>query len=154
MSGPPDGFTPDPSTRPALVRWAYWLWLTSGCLLAVVGIVSIVLTALEAGWNLGLLAVAVLVTAVGLVYLPMARKAMCHHQGRGVIASLTVVVTVMMLVLTIGFQSGELALVLFIAVIGFAGSVLAYRPAADAWYNGTDVAPDEVAAATSSSGEN
>ncbi|MFZ2511433.1 MAG: hypothetical protein WAW85_10140 [Gordonia sp. (in: high G+C Gram-positive bacteria)] len=151
MSGPPEGFTPDPSTCPTLVRWAYRLWLTSGSLLAVVGVVSIVLAVLEVGWNLGLLAVAILVTAVGLAYLPMARKAMRHHQGRGVLASLTVVVLVMVLVLTIGFQSGELALVLFIAVIGFAGSVLAYRPAADAWYNGTDAAP--AAATTSSASE-
>ena len=151
MSGPPEGFTPEPLTRPVLVRWAYRLWLASGCLLAAVGIVSIVLTVLDSGWELGLLAVAILVTAVGLVYLPMARKAVLHHQGRGVIASLTVVVTVMVLVLTIGFQSGELALVLFISVLGFAGSVLAYRPTADAWYNGTDVGP---VAATPSSSEN
>lgn len=149
MSGPPEGFTPDPSTQPSLVRWAYRLWLISGCLLAVVGVLSIVLTLLEVGWDLGTLAVAVLVTAVGVAYVPMARKGKCNHQGRGVIASLTVVVTVMMLVLTIGFQSGELALVLFIAAIGFAGSVLAYRPGPDAWYNGTDVEP--VGAGTPSS---
>ena len=50
----------------------------------------------------------------------------------------------MLLVLTIGFQSPGLAGVLAAAVIGLGGTILAYRPASDAWFNGRDCARDRT----------
>lgn len=126
---------PDPAIRPNTVRWALRLWLTSGFLIAALGVVFIVLSLLETGWHLDRIAVAVLVLAVGLAYISLARKAYCVPQWRGSLAALTVVAVIMLLVLTIGFQSPALALILFAAVIGLAGSILAYRPDADAWFN-------------------
>ncbi|GAC56852.1 hypothetical protein GOHSU_14_00190 [Gordonia hirsuta DSM 44140 = NBRC 16056] len=141
MTKPPWGFSPDLATRPPLVRWAFRLWLTSGVLLAALGVISIVTSALDAGWPLGVLAVAVLILAVGLTYISLIRKACRGPQARGIMAALTIVVTVMILVLTIGFQSGPLAVVLVAAVIGLIGTILAYRPSADDWFTGKDSDP-------------
>ncbi|MFT3661141.1 MAG: hypothetical protein QM809_06995 [Gordonia sp. (in: high G+C Gram-positive bacteria)] len=131
-------FVPDPATRPVSVRWAFGLWTAAGVLLAALGAVSLV-TELWSGWHLGLMAVEVLVAAVGAAYIMLARRAMCRQQWRGALAALTFVVVVMLLVLTIGFRSSGLAVVLAVAVLGFWGTVLAYRPKADAWFNGRDV---------------
>ncbi|WP_298446466.1 hypothetical protein [Gordonia sp. (in: high G+C Gram-positive bacteria)] len=126
---------PDPARRPNTVRWALRLWLTSGVLLMILGVISIITSAFGAGWHLGDLAVAVIVVGIGLVYASLARKAYCQPQWRGSLAALTVVVVIMVLVLTIGYQSPGLAVVLAAAVVGLAGSILAYRPDADAWFN-------------------
>ncbi len=131
-------FVPDPATRPGSVRWALRLWLLSGLLLAALGVSAIVTTVLDAGWDFGLLAVAVLVLVVGLIYVSLSRKACRAQQWRGSLAALTCVVVVMLLVLTIGFGSPGLSTVLGAAVIGMIGSALAYRPDADAWFNGRD----------------
>ena len=132
------GYVPDPATRPTQVRWAFGLWLLSGLLLVVLGVISLVAEAFQSRWNLGVLAVEVLIGAVGLAYILLARKATCVPQWRGSLAALTFVVVVMVLVLTIGFQSPGLAVVLAVTTIGFAGTVLAYRPKADAWFNGSE----------------
>lgn len=131
-------FVPDLATRPGSVRWALRLWLLSGLLLAGLGVSAIVTALLDAGWDFGLLAVAVLVLVVGLIYISLSRKACRTQQWRGSLAALTCVVVAMLLVLTIGFGSPGLSAVLGAAVIGIIGSALAYRPDADAWFNGRD----------------
>ncbi|GAA3951234.1 hypothetical protein [Gordonia caeni] len=137
-------FTPDPATRPKTVRWALRLWLVSGVLLVALGVVSIITTLLGAGWHLDVLGIGVLVIILGLCYLMLSRKACLVPQWRGSLAALSGVSVVMLLVLTIGFQSPGLAGVLAAAVIGLGGTILAYRPTADAWFNGRDCArPDE-----------
>lgn len=126
---------PDLATRPRIVKWALAAWLVSGCLLIALGVLSAVTTALGTGWHLGRLTVAVIVVGVGLIIVSLSRKACRVPQWRGSLAALTLVATVVMMVLSIGFGSAALAVVLFAAVIGLVGSVLAYRPEADAWFN-------------------
>ncbi|MFT3716832.1 MAG: hypothetical protein QM774_13080 [Gordonia sp. (in: high G+C Gram-positive bacteria)] len=138
MTDSPVTNRPDPATRPPTVTWALRLWLISGGLLIVLGVASIITNIVGSGWDFGVVAVAILVAVVGLAYVLLARKAYCEPQWRGALAALTIVAVAMLLVLTVGFQAAGLAVVLFAAVIGLFGSILAYRPDADAWFNGRD----------------
>lgn len=136
-------YVPDLATRPSTVRWAQRLWLVSGALLVALGVVSIVTTLLDTGWHLDVLALGVLVLGVGTGYLLLSRKACRVPQWRGSLAALSGVAVVMLLVLTIGFQSPSLAVLLAAAVIGLAATILAYRPDADAWFTGKDRTGDQ-----------
>ncbi|GAA4744516.1 hypothetical protein MUG78_03660 [Gordonia alkaliphila] len=129
-------YHPDPATRPTQVRWAFRLWLGSGVLLVALGVYLLIASLFETAWHLDRLAVEVLVIILGLAYISLARKACMGAQWRGSLAALTSVVAVMLLVLTVGFQSGLLAAVFAASVVGLAATILAYRPAADAWFTG------------------
>ena len=134
-------YRPDPATRPNTVTWALRLWLISGALLVVIGVTTLVLSLFDGGWDMGVIAVEFMVTAVGLAYVALARRAFCEPQWRGALAALTVVAVAMLLILAVGFRSPGLAVVLAAAVIGLFGSLFAYRPDADAWFTGKD--PDD-----------
>ncbi|MFT4086808.1 MAG: hypothetical protein QM658_06565 [Gordonia sp. (in: high G+C Gram-positive bacteria)] len=135
---------PDPAKRPKLVTWALRLWVASGVLLIAIGVLAEISTAVNVGLRFGELAIGVLVVIVGAAYCLLARRAYTGHvQWRGSLAALTCVVVAMLLIVTIGFASAGFAVLLAAAVIGLFGSLLAYRPEADAWFNGKD---DDVAA--------
>jgi len=130
---------PDPANRPTQVMWALRLWLISGALLIALGVWGVVATMLDTGWDFGVIAVAVLFIVVGAAYIVLSRNACTIVQWRGALAALTCVVVAMLLVLTIGFADASLALVLAASVVGLFGSLLAYRPEADAWFTGRDL---------------
>jgi len=132
-------YKPDPADRPQQVIWARRLWLISGGLLIGLGIWGVIATVLDTGWDLGIISVAVIMAVVGFAYIALARNACAVPQWRGSLAALTCVVVIMLLVLTIGFADPSLALVLGAAVLGLFGSILAYRPEADAWFTGRDL---------------
>ncbi|MGB6246543.1 hypothetical protein [Gordonia sp. (in: high G+C Gram-positive bacteria)] len=126
---------PDPSERPALVVWALRLWMLSGALLIVLGVLGIVDDLVKLGFDFGVLAIDVLITVLGVAYFLLGAKTYRGAlQWRSSLSALTCVVVVMLLPLTIGFRSAGLAIVLASAVVGLVGSVLAYRPAADRWF--------------------
>lgn len=126
---------PDPKDRPSQVVWAFRLWLTSGALLIALGVLAVVADTVNLGLEFGVLAVDCLVIILGVGYFLLAAKT---YRGavewRSSLSALTCVVVAMLLPLTIGFQSGGLAVVLASAVIGLFGSLLAYRPLADKWF--------------------
>ncbi|MFM9378422.1 hypothetical protein [Gordonia sp. VNK21] len=132
-------YKPDPANRPTQVMWALRLWLISGALLIALGVWGVVATMLDTGWDFGVIAVAVLFIVVGAAYIVLSRNACTIVQWRGALAALTCVVVAMLLVLTIGFADASLALVLAASVVGLFGSLLAYRPEADAWFTGRDL---------------
>lgn len=132
-------YRPDPAARPTQVMWALRLWLISGALLIALGVWGVVATMLDTGWDFGVIAVAVLFIVVGAAYIVLSRNACTIVQWRGALAALTCVVVAMLLVLTIGFADASLALVLAASVVGLFGSLLAYRPEADAWFTGRDL---------------
>ncbi|WP_050792794.1 hypothetical protein [Gordonia neofelifaecis] len=126
---------PDPKDRPVLVVWALRLWMISGALLIALGVLGVIADAIKLGFDFGVLAIDVLVMLLGLAYLLLGAKTYRGAvQWRSSLSALTCVVVAMLLPLTIGFQSGGLAIVLASAVIGLFGSVLAYRPPADRWF--------------------
>ncbi|MGB3302595.1 hypothetical protein [Gordonia sp. (in: high G+C Gram-positive bacteria)] len=126
---------PDPHARPTLVVWALRLWMLSGVLLIALGVLGIIDDVVNFGFDFGVLAIDVLVIILGVAYLLLGAKTYRGAvQWRSSLSALTCVVAAMLLPLTIGFQSGGLALVLASAVVGLCGSVLAYRPQADAWF--------------------
>nr|WP_246372059.1 hypothetical protein [Gordonia humi] len=122
--------------------------MISGAVLAALGILWIVDHSVNVGLEFGPLAIGVLIIIVGVAYFLLGAKTYRGElQWRSSLSALTCVVAVMLLALAIGFQSPGLAVVLAGAVIGFAGSVLAYRPTSDAWFNcklsgGVDCAPE------------
>lgn len=134
-------YQPDPSTRPTQVRWAFRLWLGSGALLLALGAYLLIASFFDAGWHLDRIAIEILVMLVGLTYISLSRKACSGAQWRGSLAALTSVVAVMLLVLTIGFQSGLLAVVFAASVVGLGATILAYRPVANAWFTGKPTDP-------------
>ncbi|WOC11716.1 hypothetical protein [Gordonia sp. MP11Mi] len=143
---------PDPNDRPSLVVWALRLWMISGALLVALGILTIIDHSVSVGLEFGPLAIGVLIVMVGVAYFLLGSKTYRGElQWRSSLSALTCVIVALLLPLTIGFQSPGLAIVLAVAVIGLAGSVLAYRPASDAWFNcklNGSVAPEEVRART------
>ncbi|QRY61768.1 hypothetical protein JVX90_15340 [Gordonia sp. PDNC005] len=130
------GPKPDPKDRPTLVVWAMRLWMISGALLIALGVLTVVDQSVNVGLEFGPLAIGVLIILLGVAYLLLGAKTYRGElQWRSSLSALTCVVVAMLLPLTIGFQSGGLAVVLACAVIGLAGSLLAYRPRADKWFN-------------------
>lgn len=127
---------PDPNDRPSLVVWALRLWMISGALLIALGVLTVIDRWVSVGLEFGPLAIGVLIALVGVAYFMLGAKTYRGElQWRSSLSALTCVIVALLLPLTIGFQSSGLAVVLAVAVIGLAGSVLAYRPASDAWFN-------------------
>ena len=143
---------PDPNDRPSLVVWALRLWMISGALLVALGVLTIIEESASVGLEFGPLAIGVLIVLVGIAYFLLGSKTYRGElQWRSSLSALTCVIVALLLPLTIGFQSPGLAIVLAVAVVGLAGSVLAYRPASDAWFNcklNGPVSPEEVPAPT------
>lgn len=141
---------PDPNERPTLVGWALRLWMISGALLVALGILTIIDHSVSVGLEFGPLAIGVLIVIVGVAYFLLGAKTYRGElQWRSSLSALTCVIVALLLPLTIGFQSPGLAIVLAVAVIGLVGSLLAYRPASDAWFNcklNGDCAPPEAPA--------
>ncbi|WP_132992245.1 hypothetical protein [Gordonia zhaorongruii] len=127
---------PDPNDRPSLVVWALRLWMLSGALLIALGVLTIIDHSVNFGFEFGPLAIGVLIVLLGVAYFLLgANTYRGELQWRSSLSALTCVVVAMLLPLTIGFQSPGLAIVLAVAVIGLVGSILAYRPKSDAWFN-------------------
>ncbi|MEJ9077379.1 MULTISPECIES: hypothetical protein [Gordonia] len=147
------GPKPDPKDRPTLVVWAMRLWMISGALLIALGVLTVVDQSVNVGLEFGPLAIGVLIILLGVAYLLLGAKTYRGElQWRSSLSALTCVVVAMLLPLTIGFQSGGLAVVLACAVIGLAGSLLAYRPRADKWFNcklSGDCEPDSTSGSVS-----
>ncbi len=139
---------PDPRDRPTLVVWAMRLWMISGALLIALGVLTVVDQFANVGLKFGPLATGVLIILLGVAYLLLGAKTYRGElQWRSSLSALTCVVVAMLLPLTIGFQSSGLAVVLACAVIGLAGSLLAYRPKSDQWFNcklNGDCAPEQA----------
>ncbi|MCF8604771.1 hypothetical protein L5I01_15545 [Gordonia sp. HY442] len=126
---------PNPDDRPSLVGWALRLWMISGALLIALGVLTIIDHSVNVGLEFGPLAIGVLIVLIGVAYFLLGAKTYRGElQWRSSLSALTCVIVALLLPLTIGFQSPGLAIVLVVAVIGLAGSVLAYRPASDAWF--------------------
>ncbi|GAC79170.1 hypothetical protein SAMN04488550_3767 [Gordonia malaquae] len=147
------GPKPDPKDRPTLVVWAMRLWMISGALLIALGVLTVVDQSVNVGLEFGPLAIGVLIILLGVAYLLLGAKTYRGElQWRSSLSALTCVVVAMLLPLTIGFQSGGLAVALACAVIGLAGSLLAYRPRADKWFNcklSGDCEPDSTSGSVS-----
>ena len=127
---------PNPDDRPGLVVWALRLWMLSGALLIALGVLTIVFETVRVGFEFGPVAIGVLVVLVGVAYFLLGGKTYRGElQWRSSLSALTCVIAVLLLPLTIGFQSPGLAIVFAAAVVGLAGSILAYRPTSDAWFN-------------------
>lgn len=117
--------------RPALVTWSYRLWYVGGALYAVCAIVWFALSVGDhpaAAVPIGLL-----LLAIGLGVIALARKVSpADTRWRSALAALTLVVTVLSMV---GAVAGLGPLFVIAAVIGLIGSICAYRPAAEEWFN-------------------
>lgn len=142
---------PDRSRRPKLVTWAYRCWMAAGVLLVVLGIVGEVGVVLDVSGAsiLAPMALNVVVIAVGVAILMMGTKAYLGDlRWRSSLAALTLVVVAMLLLLSIGFGAPLLAVQLLAAIVGLFGSLLAYRPVSDAWFDPEGAARREAQAAT------
>lgn len=123
------------STRPPQVLWALRLWVTSGALLVALGVVTVVVAAVQ-GANAESHIVGVLIAAIGVGYAVAARKLAIAHdlRVRSSLAVTTLVVVVLLLFGALMLQSPLFAITLVTALIGLFGSLLAYRPESEAWF--------------------
>ncbi|GAB33136.1 hypothetical protein [Gordonia otitidis] len=117
-----------------MVTWAYRCWIASGVLLGLLGVGYIVAGIFAAGPTLLPIGIGIIVIAVGVAYVLLGSKAYVGDaRWRSSLAALTLVVVIMLVLLSFGDPA--LAFTLLAAVIGLFGSLLAYRPEADAWFN-------------------
>ncbi|GAA1884834.1 hypothetical protein LX12_003036 [Williamsia serinedens] len=119
----------DPST-PKQALWAMRLWMASGVLLLVTAVYSLVVgIAAGSAFPIGLAVVCVIAGAVTLVL--RRRAGAGDPRWRSSVAVLTLVVTVlgMLLAVLLGIP-----FVLLCGLVGLVGSMLAYRPAAEPWF--------------------
>ncbi|MGV9479908.1 hypothetical protein [Gordonia aichiensis] len=117
-----------------MVTWAYRCWIASGVLLGVLGAVDIVAGIFGTGPTLLPIGIGIIVIAVGVAYVLLGSKAYVGDaRWRSSLAALTLVVVIMLVFLSFGYPA--LAFTLLAAVIGLFGSLLAYRPEADTWFN-------------------
>ena len=121
---PVDGATPKQA------RWAMRLWLASGVLLLVTAVYSLIVgIAAGSAFPIGL---AVVCLIAGVVTIVLGRRAGAGDpRWRSSVAVLTLVVTVlgMLLAVLLGIP-----FVLLCGLVGLVGSLLAYRPAAEPWF--------------------
>ncbi len=129
--------SPDPAQRPKLVVWAYRCWVVSGALLAVLGVLVVILSAIDDSGSMSSAMLGVLVLIVGVAYILLGSKAFTGDaRWRSSLSALTLVVVAMLLFLSVGLGSPVFALALLAAIIGLFGSLLAYRPDSETWYTG------------------
>ncbi|WP_051198164.1 hypothetical protein [Gordonia shandongensis] len=131
---------PDPKDRPKLVVWSLRLWLIAGSLLVTLGVLGVLVdTFFTSGFDFGVVGIDILIVLLGALYYVMgANSYRGVLQWRSSFSALTCVVVPLVLAMAIGFGASAgmwgLWLVLVAAVIGLAGTYLAYRPAADRWF--------------------
>ncbi|SKX54797.1 Uncharacterised protein [Mycobacteroides abscessus subsp. abscessus] len=117
-----------------MVTWAYRCWIASGVLLGLLGVVYILAGIFADGPTLLPIGIGIIVIAVGGAYGLLGSKAYVGDaRWRSSLAALTLVVVIMLVFLSFGDPA--LAFTLLAAVIGLLGSLFAYRPEADAWFN-------------------
>lgn len=122
----------EPAAPPTLVTRAYWLWTISGALMGLYGIGLIVASLIE-GIG-GFVALGVFFTAIGAALIFAARKAFPgDQQWRSALAVFT------LMLVALGIMSsflikGAAALPLLFSVIALIGSMMAFRPSSDPWF--------------------
>ncbi len=125
--------SPESAARPKNLEWAYRLWLISAGLLVVVGVLFVVLGVVMSGPTLSPVSIGVIVVVLGVVYGLMGSKAYSGDaRWRSSLAALTLVAV--MLLVFVSLFANALALALLAAVVGLSGSLLAYRPDSEAWF--------------------
>lgn len=113
--------------------WAYRCWLIAATLLVVVGVLFVVLGIVLTGPTLNPVSIGVLIIIIGVVYALMGSKAYSGDiRWRSSLAALTLVVV--LLLVFVSFFMFALAVALLAAVVGLSGSLLAYRPDSEAWF--------------------
>jgi hypothetical protein len=117
-------------STPKQALWAMRLWLASGVLLLVTAVYSLIVgIAAGSAFVIGLAVVCVI---AGVVTIALGRRAGAGDpRWRSSVAVLTLVVTVlgMLLAVLLGIP-----FVLLCGLVGLVGSMLAYRPAAEPWF--------------------
>ncbi|UPG69152.1 hypothetical protein [Gordonia hongkongensis] len=132
--------SPDPALRPTLVVWAYRCWLVSGVLLVALGALVIVVSAVSDTGTVTSGVLGAMVAVVGVGYILLGSKAYTGDvRWRSSLAALTLVVVAMLLFLSLGMNF--FAFPLLAGLVGLFGSLLAYRPPAEAWYTGKEPEP-------------
>ncbi|MFE0747800.1 hypothetical protein [Gordonia sp. NPDC058843] len=127
--------SPDPALRPKLVVWAYRCWLTSGALLIALGALVVVVSAVGDSGTVTSGVLGAMVAVVGVAYILLGSKAFTGDaRWRSSLAALTLVVVAMLLFLSLGMNF--FAFPLLAGIVGLFGSLLAYRPPAEAWFTG------------------
>lgn len=130
----PDKSVSDTGGRPKLVVWAYRCWAVSGALLIALGVAAIVLGALAKGPTLEPIGFGIIVVVVGVAYVLLGGKAFVGDiRWRSSLSALTLVAVILLLILSFG--DSVIAFALLASLVGLFGSLLAYRPEADQWYN-------------------
>ncbi|NMO03907.1 hypothetical protein HH308_22085 [Gordonia sp. TBRC 11910] len=123
------------STRPTQVLWALRLWVTSGTVLAALGLVTLVAGAIKVFGET--IAIGVILTLIGAGYCVAARKLAIAHdlRVRSSLAVTSLVVVVLLLMASLLIHGAALfPIALVVALIGLFGSLLAYRPESEAWF--------------------
>jgi len=117
--------------RPALVTWSYRLWYIGGALYAVCAVIWF---AVSVGDHpAAAIPIGLVLLAIGLGVIALARRVSpADSRWRSALAVLTLVVAVLSMV---GAIAGLGPLFVIAAVIGLIGSICAYRPAAEEWFN-------------------
>ncbi|WP_020107828.1 hypothetical protein [Nocardia sp. 348MFTsu5.1] len=121
----------EPAARPALVTRAYWLWTISGALIAVYGVAFVIVSLIEGVG--GTVALGVFYVAIGGALIAAARRVV---SGDSRWRSALAVFTLMLVFLGIlgSFLTKGAALPLLFSLIALIGSMMAYRPSSDPWF--------------------
>lgn len=121
----------EPAARPALVTRAYWLWTISGALMAIYGVAFVIVSLIEGVG--GTVAVGLFYVAIGAALIAAARRVVAGDpRWRSALA----VFTLMLVFLGIlgSFLTKGAALPLLFSLIALIGSMMAYRPSSDPWF--------------------
>ena len=122
----------EPAAPPKLVTRAYWLWTVSGALMTLYGIWLIIASVMEdAG---GFIAVGVFFVAVGGVLIAGARKVVPGDQRwRSALVMFTLMLVALGIIASFLIKAVA-ALPLLFSVVALAGSMMAYRPSSEPWF--------------------
>ena len=122
----------EPAAPPTLVTRAYWLWTISGALMGLYGVGLIVASLIE-GIG-GFVALGVFFTAIGAALIVAARKAFPGDpRWRSALAVFTLMLGRLGIMASFLIK-GAAALPLLFSVIALIGSMMAYRPSSDPWF--------------------
>lgn len=123
--------------RPPQVLWALRLWVSSGALLVALGVVTAVAPFLSDDVSHDYIGIGAVMAVVGAGYCVGARRLAIGHdlRVRSSLAVTTLVVVVLLLMATLLSLGPVFAVTLVVALLGLFGSLLAYRPDAEAWFS-------------------
>ena len=122
----------EPAAPPTLVTRAYWMWTISGALMGLYGIGLIVASLIE-GIG-GFVALGVFFAAIGAALIFAARKALPgDQQWRSALAVFTLMLVALGIMASFLIK-GAAALPLLFSVIALIGSMMAFRPSSDPWF--------------------